>query len=290
MRKPFNSFLLKVCVIAVAVFCLAQFLFSANPLSHVRKWFILLAYNPATFRMSSVKVAEYDMAILDPDHHPPIESFSKKTRLIAYVSLGEAEEYRSYWSKIKGASWIIGPNENWKGNYYVDVRDPAWRSVILREVIPPIVAKGFKGIFLDTLDTAEYLESKDPQKYSGSKTAMVSLVSEIHAAYPEILLISNNGFAILDAIGPLLSGMLVEDISMMPDFEKGGYKKVPAEDREYKTKILKPLSKKYRLPVFSIDYAPREDKAARQWCVQEAHKLGFKPYLAEKNLADVYDP
>ena len=261
----------------------------ANPLGSVRRWFIFLNYDLSKIKLDADRLSSYEMAILDPDVHPPFELFSKKTILMAYVSLGEAEDYRSYWTNLKDYSWILGENENWKGNFYADVRDPAWHAIILRDVLPKIVREGFRGIFMDTLDTAEYLESKDPEKFAGSRRAMSDLVLEIRAVFPELLLISNNGFAILPEIAPILNGMLVEDITMMPDFEKGGYRKVLPEERDPKVAVLRPLAKKYHLPVFSIDYAREGDRFTREICQEESRKLGFRPYVAEKDLSELYE-
>lgn len=257
---------------------------SVNPLTKVREWFILLGYDPSAIQVERAKLSHYDMAILDPDSHPPFSLFNPKTMRIAYLSVGEAEVYRSYWERIKDESWILGENPNWEGNYYVDIREKAWRRLILEEVIPKIVGQGFQGVMLDTLDTAEFLETEF--QYPGSYQAMIQLVRDIREKYPGLLLISNNGFSILRNIAPWLSGLLVEDIYSMPDFENGGYVRVPEADRQYKIAMLQPLMKQYGLPVFNIEYVDRRDKKLAVQCIKSSKKLGFIPYVAEKNLSE----
>jgi len=259
-----------------------------GPLSRVKKWFILLDYSPDR-AVTASSIGQYDMAILDPDSHPPLEGVRDKTLLIAYVSIGEAEDYRSYWNEIKDKSWVIEENPDWAGNYYVDVRDRVWQDLIVEEVVRSVKEKGFDGIMMDTIDTSRMLEDMGPKKYRGAETSMVRLVRRIRRAYPDLLLVSNNGFSVLERIAPYLDGMLAEDINMMPDFVKGGYIKVPEEVRAYRVDILEKCSGEHGLPVFNIDYAPAGDKASEKYCVSRSRELGFRPYVAETALDRIYE-
>lgn len=261
---------------------------SVKNLRDVRDWFILLAYEPQT-TIDSDLIKKYDMAILDADAHPDLEELRDQMILIAYISVGEAEDYRFYWDNIKKHPMVIRRNPNWEGNYYVDVRHKDWQNLLLNEVIARIRKQGFKGLMLDTLDTAQFLELENPIKYAGSQKAMIELVKKIHKKYPDLFLISNNGFSLLDELGPFLSGALVEDIYMMPDFEAHGYKPVPEEDREYKVTVLKKVMERFGLPVFVIDYVPSHDEDRVKKCLVDLKALGFKPYIAEKNLSEIYN-
>jgi len=223
-------------------------------LDGVRKWAIVLNYMPSTHPIEIDDLRSLDMVVLDPDVHPDFSSLKKNHPVIAYLSVGEAANYRFFWDQIRDKPWVLEENPNWSGAFFVDIRNPEWRKLLIEEVIPEIVEQGFRGLFLDTLDTVQFLESTDPEKYAGSKEAMVSLVADIHEAYPELMLISNNGFPILKKIAPYLSGMIAEGINMMIDFENNGYKPVPPEDRNMKINILKEIRRYYGLNVFNIDY------------------------------------
>ena len=271
------------------------FVFSGTPtyarpvsLWEVQHWFILLNDDDSTAGQINQQMQRFDMAILDPDRHSGADHGKGKPILIAYVSLGEAESYRSYWDRIRDRPWILWENPDWRGNYFVDVRPGEWQTLLIRDVIPAIVAKGFQGLFLDTLDTASSLEEKNPKKYAGSSAAMVRLVREIHNQYPGLFLISNNGLELLPHIAPFLSGVLVEDLHSMPDFEHGGYRDVPPPDRESKSQLLKETMEKYRLPVFVVDYVARGDERKIRECIERSRRLGFKPYVAEKDLSEIY--
>lgn len=282
-------------VIILVIFILPSFFFpfgcasgNSNSLNSVEKWFILLSYDPAQTEIIPAVISNFKLAILDPDSHPQLEILKNKMVLIAYISLGEAATYRSYWQSIQNKKCLVKKNPNW-GSYYVDVRDTFWQKIILEEVVPKIVALGFQGLMLDTLDTAEMLELDSPEKYSGEKKAMVQLVKSIHEKYPQLLLISNNGFSILEEIAPYLSGMLVEDIHSMIDFKNNSYKEVPLAEREYKLKVLKKIQAQFNLPVFAIDYIAQDKKELAKQYSRQLRELGFKPYIAQKNLDRIYE-
>lgn len=279
MFRGILAFLLSL----IGVSCMA-----ISPLNDVQRWFILLSYDSTENYVSDSQIVPYDMAILDPDNHPLLFGVSDEVILIAYVSFGEAENYRSYWNKIENASWVLGENVYWQGNYYVDVRELAWRKVIIEEVIPNIIEQGFKGIMMDTLDTAAFLEGQDPEKYKGSKDAMADFVKEVHASYPDLLLISNNGLDLMPEIAPVLSGVLVEDINMMVDFDNDSYKPVPEEYKKYKVELLQNITRQYHLPIFVVDYISEKDTESITKDIVDLKKLGFKPYIAEKNLDRIY--
>jgi len=267
----------------------SPFCSTVERLEHVEKWAIVLDYDEDNHPISKEALQSFDMVVLDPDNSPEIASLKKNQPIrISYISIGEAENYRDYWDKIKDESWVLDENPDWEGNFFVDVRDPEWRKLLIEDVIPKIVNKGFQGLFLDTLDTAIYLEEKFPKKYAGSLEAMAALVGDIHQTFPKLMLLSNNGFDILGKIASYLSGLVVEDINIMIDFENDSYKPVTPEDRAYKIGILRPLMADYGLSVFNIDYVPQSNQKLIRQVRRDSKRLGFKPYAAEANLVEVY--
>lgn len=86
--------------------------------------------------------------------------------LIAYMSIGEAEDYRYYWKtewETSPPEWLAGENPNWEGNYKVEYWDPEWQSVIYgndSSYCKRILDAGFDGVYLDIIDAFEYFESR----------------------------------------------------------------------------------------------------------------------------------
>lgn len=83
-----------------------------------------------------------------------------KRLVIAYLSIGEAENYRFYWKKKwnkKKPNWIVKENENWEGNCIVKYWSPEWKSII-KEYQKKLDEIGVDGYLLDTVDTYQYFE------------------------------------------------------------------------------------------------------------------------------------
>jgi hypothetical protein len=76
---------------------------------------------------------------------------------------------------------------------------------------------------------------------------------------------------------------------MMIDFKNNGYQPVPQQDREYKVAMLKNISEKYKIPVFVIDYVSSQDRTLVLRTKKKLRELGFRPYIAEKDLDRLYE-
>lgn len=87
-------------------------------------------------------------------------------KVLCYLSIGEAEDYRSYWR----SEWNTVPpdfldevNERWKGNYKVKYWLPEWQDIVYGSpdsLLDEIIALGFDGIYLDIVDAYEYYEER----------------------------------------------------------------------------------------------------------------------------------
>ena len=83
-----------------------------------------------------------------------------KRIVIAYLSIGEAEDYRFYWKKEWNKNkpdWIVSENENWSGNYIVKYWKLEWKEII-KEYQKKLDEIGVDGYLLDTLDSYSYFE------------------------------------------------------------------------------------------------------------------------------------
>lgn len=83
-----------------------------------------------------------------------------KRIVIAYMSIGEAEDYRYYWQaewKRGNPSWLDKENPKWKGNYKVKYWNAEWQAIIF-DYLSRITNAGFDGVYLDIIDAFEYYE------------------------------------------------------------------------------------------------------------------------------------
>jgi uncharacterized protein (TIGR01370 family) len=86
--------------------------------------------------------------------------------VLAYMSIGEAEDYRFYWQSgwtPGNPTWLDVEDTDWPGNYRVHYWDPAWQSIIfdytdrLLDAGPSAGSgRGFDGAYLDIIDAYEY--------------------------------------------------------------------------------------------------------------------------------------
>ena len=91
-------------------------------------------------------------------------------RVLAYMSIGEAETYRWYWKKAWDAngdgvpdagapSWLGRSNPDWLDNYKVRFWEPGWQKLIYgtpQSYLDKIIADGYDGVYLDIIDAYEY--------------------------------------------------------------------------------------------------------------------------------------
>jgi len=140
-------------------------------------------YATKTDFINAMKATNYDALIIDlffddsslaqPVAFTPTELASLKTKadggtrlVIAYMSIGEAEDYRYYWNTAWATSppsWLAGENPDWPGNYKVRYWDPAWQAIFFgnnSSYLKKILDAGFDGVYLDIIDAFEYFESQ----------------------------------------------------------------------------------------------------------------------------------
>lgn len=118
--------------------------------------------------------------------------------VLAYMSIGEAENYRWYWNDSWDAngdgipdtgapSWLGPANPDWPGNYKVKYWEPGWKSIIYN-YLDKIIEAGFDGVYLDIVDAYQYW---GPGGESGlnrptAEQEMVNFVKEI-ANYARVI-------------------------------------------------------------------------------------------------------
>lgn len=84
--------------------------------------------------------------------------------VIAYMSIGEAEDYRYYWKDEyddNPPSWMLRENPLWQGNYPVKYWDENWQEIIAtgeHSYLKHILDSGFDGVYLDIVDGYEAFE------------------------------------------------------------------------------------------------------------------------------------
>lgn len=226
----------------------------------------------------------FDLVVLDPDNRSATElqTLRKRGSLpIAYVNLGEAEKYRSFFDQVD-PDWLLGANPNWPNHYYVDARAEGWQRLLLDTVLPDIMAKGFEGLFFDMVDTAL------PGLYPETKSGMITLIEKIRAAYPDRTLIMNNGLFLVDDVHGSLDGQIVENAFTRYDFGNDRYIRTDPSTREDLLDQLHANRKKYGLRPFLLNYAQAGDRTLRSYAAQAAREHGFLTFVSTVELDTIF--
>ena len=142
----------------------------------------LYLINPGSFPnrdafLDAVRETDYDIIVIDLFYEDTALTVSEvallKTKanggsrlIIAYMSIGEAEDYRYYWQtewETDPPAWLAEENPEWAGNYKVQYWNKDWQNIIYGKddsYLKNIVVVGFDGVYLDIIDAFEYFEDQ----------------------------------------------------------------------------------------------------------------------------------
>ena len=228
-----------------------------------------------------------------------IESIRQSGKIpVAYISIGEAEDYRYYWNPAweqDPPSWLGPENPDWPGNYKVRFWDPAWQAIIFAW-IERIAAQGFGGLYLDIID-AYYFWSEELPENPQADADMAQFVLGIRAHLssaggPDALVIPQNGSFITvedDVEGPLAEAYYaaIDAIGVEDVFYSG-----PADENNPYNPDAERLQMlaEYRArekTVFSIEYLT-EPALINQYIGVAAAET-FLPYASVRALDQLFD-
>jgi cysteinyl-tRNA synthetase len=199
------------------------------------------AYQLQNINLAAMGASKFDLVIIDysadgsdalrftPEEIAALKnSAGGKKIVLAYMSIGEAQNYRWYWDPawVPGnPSWLDLQNPDQPGNYAVQYWDPAWQAIIFGSpdrYLDKIIAAGFDGVYLDHVNAYEYW---GPGGASGLNRAaagqeMVDFVTSI-AQYARVVK-GNTSFGIFpqnaEALSshadyvPVVTGIGAEDV------------------------------------------------------------------------------
>lgn len=235
------------------------------------------------------ELAPYRRAVLDADHHPPIAPLKARgIELFGYVSIGEADETRTYHAEVAAANVLLGSNANWPGAHYADLRKPAWRAFLLDRIIPAVLAQGFQGLFLDTLDDAAFLENADPVGNRGMIEAGAATIRAIRARYPSVPLMLNRAYEVAALVPNELESILAESMASSYDFKTRRYHLRTGADLNWgMARIAELRALNPRMGFYSLDYWDPADRRSILRLYDQERRAGFIPYVATIDLQKI---
>ncbi len=212
--------------------------------------------------------------------------------LLAYISIGEAEDYRFYWNDAWDANydgipdpsapdWLNMSNPEWKGNYKVEYWNEDWQDIVY-EYLDRIISVGFDGIYMDIIDAYEYFEDNIPH----SDWLMIDFVGNISSYVKssggtDFFVFVQNGDALLSNSTYLsyIDGIGREDLFYYDDSKTSDFWRIEGiSNLNYALNVNK--------TVLIIDYPISSSKIYNFYdnCI----KNGFIPYRSNRELNNLY--
>ena len=140
--------------------------------------------NGDTSRLTS---SAADVVVIDADqgrNHGLLARLKQKPgggrrQVVGYLSIGEAERDRAYWSACCASgspSWLTSKTQGWAGNFVVRYWAEAWKAFVEKR-LDAMIAAGFDGVYFDRVDSWELMKGQN----SNARGAMISLVKALSA-------------------------------------------------------------------------------------------------------------
>ncbi len=224
----------------------------------------------------------FDIAVIDPDHvADPVQLPRAHSAWYAYVSVVEMQPTRAVFREVP-AAWLRGQNTDW-GSRLIDQAAPGWAEFFVSRVIAPLWNRGYRGFFLDTLDSY-HRYAATPQEKAAQEDALVALINALHARFPGIALVFNRGFEILPRLQGKVAMVAAESLFLGYDATARRYRDVPAADRDWLQQQLRRVQAEHKVPVLVIDYAPHAQRARAREAAARIRAAGFIPWIANGAL------
>lgn len=253
--------------------------------------------------VADVAMSPYDLVVIDysrdgtasgaysPDEVAQMKQGpdGRRRLVLAYLSIGEAEDYRFYWqSRWSGdpPGWLGPENPDWAGNYAVRYWDAEWQALIFgspEAYLDRIIAAGFDGAYLDRVDSfAEALPgAPDAATRIAAMTGLVEDLSRYAKAdNPGFLIVPQNGEELLADPGYVaaIDGLGKEDLFFGVD---GDGVPNPKSMLRASLGFIEPFRAAGK-PVFIVEYLDNPSDIAL--AARDARVLGAPLFIGERAL------
>lgn len=189
-----------------------------HPLGHVKKWEYVIQEQTEQNKIGRLAAGDADLVVLDDPAslkgntkyntakdiallHGTKGYAGKPKVVLAYVDIGEAENYRSYWVKgwkVGSPAWIVAKDpDGWSGNFPVAYWDAGWQA-IMKGVVERVARSGYDGIYMDWIEAFSFSKVARKAKALGKNPTdeMVKFIANIKAwgkaVNPNFLVVAQN--------------------------------------------------------------------------------------------------
>lgn len=206
-----------------------------------------------------------------------------KHKAFGYLSVVEVAPGARHRDRVAQARIpILGQNAEWSSDL-VDVTSPAWSELVLNDLAPALVKKGFKGFFLDTVESVEILAERNPARAEAFRASVVQLIKGLKKRFPEQPIVINRGFKIWEAVREDIAGVLVESMFQTYDFKARTNRPLAVSDTEWLLGHTRKI-KAAGLDVLVADYCDRHDRAVARETARKIEELGYLGFVTTPEL------
>ncbi len=285
---------------------------SVPPITDAKVWGYQLQRARADHIPAEIDVLVIDSArstnprqTLSPDEVARFQTRSLGGRrlVLAYLSVGEAENYRYYWWpywSTRAPSWLAKENQNWKGNFQVRYWEPGWRNIIMnprptildyvmeravdwhKPYLDRIIEAGFDGVYLDRIDAFMEWKTARPSAEMDMASLVIELATYAKQRRPGFLIVTQNGEELLrhSDIRRVVDAAAKEDLWFGID----GAEIANSQRDVSRTLLYLNRMRADGKPVFVVEYLddPSKREATRKQAADRGLILTFAPRPLDK--------
>ena len=297
----------------------------AASLHDVRSWAYQIQGLEEDGAVEALVNSAYDMLVIEPtrsvrgsagfDTAGLVARLHQRGKLVlAYIDIGEAEDYRLYWEEdwqAPGQGMAGEPDflvtldpDGWSGNYPVAFWDERWKAIVIYDdesLLNMALADGFDGVYMDWIEAfsdpsvaaAAAAQGRDPA------LEMVRFVGEIRTysreKWPAFLVVAQNGADLVELASQYteaIDGLAQENLfyAGAADTEWGdprsGDISTSTADREYLLDLLE-VYREAGVHLFCVDYTLRPEHAADAY--RQHQEAGCAGYVSQSPLSRLTD-
>lgn len=228
------------------------------------------------------ELGHFEQVVVEPGHvgEEELRALQAQSEVYAYLSVGEVSRASPLHARVQ-PQWVLGHNEAWGS----DVLEPRRAEVqaFLLEQAEALWARGYRGLFLDTVDSPLAARGSEAERRA-RRQALAELLRELHRRRPGVRLLLNRGFELLPEVEGLVAGVVAESLFAGWNAAARRYEEVPAADRAWLLARLREVRERHGLPVTVVDYVPPAERERARAVARQIGALGFTPYVANGAL------
>jgi hypothetical protein len=126
--------------------------------------------------------------------------------------------------------------------------------------------------------------------YPESKDSMIKLIQAIRSAYPDIKIVQNRGFTVIDKTAPCVDAVMFESFSSSYSFRDKSYDKADLESLEWTDAVAEKINtirKEHPFIVLALDYASPDRVDLIKYFQKRSSKYNFLSYVTTISLNEV---